>query len=53
MIVIISIWAAKVAVGGCAQGIGQLFAALVVGMARNPSMKEDLFLGGALPYFVF
>merc|ERR1712232_1080143 len=32
-----------VAVGGCAQGIGQLFAALVVGMARNPSMKEDLF----------
>eukprot|EP00443_Scrippsiella_acuminata_P005734 CAMPEP_0115306786 /NCGR_PEP_ID=MMETSP0270-20121206/72778_1 /TAXON_ID=71861 /ORGANISM="Scrippsiella trochoidea, Strain CCMP3099" /LENGTH=99 /DNA_ID=CAMNT_0002725155 /DNA_START=18 /DNA_END=314 /DNA_ORIENTATION=+ len=32
---------AMVAVGGCAQGIGQLFAALVVGMARNPSMKED------------
>merc|ERR1711985_228878 len=32
-----------VAVGGCAQGIGQLFAALVVGTARNPSMKEDLF----------
>merc|ERR1712066_769447 len=34
---------AMVAVGGCARGIGQLFAALVVGMARNPSMKEDLF----------
>merc|ERR1712113_582478 len=34
---------AMVAVGGCVQGIGQLFAALVVGMARNPSMKEDLF----------
>ena len=34
---------AMVAVGGCAQGIGQLFAALVVGMERNPSMKEDLF----------
>merc|ERR1712039_709188 len=34
---------AMVAIGGCAQGIGQLFAALVVGMARNPSMKEDLF----------
>merc|ERR1712110_73821 len=34
---------AMVAVGGCAQGIGQLFAALVVGMARNPSMKDDLF----------
>merc|ERR1711879_918703 len=34
---------AGVSVLGCAQGIGQLFAALVVGMARNPSMKEDLF----------
>eukprot|EP00397_Hematodinium_sp_SG-2012_P066292 GEMP01098830.1.p1 GENE.GEMP01098830.1~~GEMP01098830.1.p1 ORF type:complete len:139 (+),score=30.82 GEMP01098830.1:29-418(+) len=34
---------AMVAVGGCAQGIGQLFAALVVGIARNPSMKDDLF----------
>ena len=34
---------AATAVGGCAQGIGQLFAALVVGMTRNPSMKEDLF----------
>lgn len=32
-----------VAIGGCAQGMGQLFAALVVGIARNPSMKEDLF----------
>merc|ERR1712118_571465 len=32
-----------VAVGGCASGIGQLFAALVVGIARNPPMKEDLF----------
>merc|ERR1712194_223033 len=32
-----------VAVGGCAQGIGQLFGCLVVGMARNPSMREDLF----------
>jgi len=32
-----------VAIGGCAGGIGQLFGALVVGIARNPSMKEDLF----------
>ena len=30
-------------VGGCAQGIGNLFAAMVMGLARNPSMKEDLF----------
>ena len=34
---------AMVAVGGCAQGIGTLFGCLVVGMARNPSMREDLF----------
>merc|ERR550514_1819670 len=34
---------AMVAVGGCGVGTGQLFAALVVGIARNPSMKEDLF----------
>merc|ERR1719150_454243 len=34
---------AMVGIGGCAQGIGSLFGALVVGMARNPSMKEDLF----------
>lgn len=34
---------AMVAVGGCAQGMGQVLAALVVGIARNPSMKEDLF----------
>jgi F0F1-type ATP synthase membrane subunit c/vacuolar-type H+-ATPase subunit K len=34
---------ALVAVGGCAQGMGSVLAALVVGIARNPSMKEDLF----------
>merc|ERR1712164_208419 len=34
---------AMVAIGGCAQGIGTLFGCLVVGMARNPSMREDLF----------
>jgi len=32
-----------VAVGGCAGGMGTLFAGLVVGVARNPSMKDDLF----------
>lgn len=30
-------------VGGVAQGLGTLFAALVSGTARNPSIKEDLF----------
>ena len=34
---------AMVAVGGCAKGIGQLLGCLVVGMARNPSLREDLF----------
>ena len=34
---------ALVSVGGVAQGIGSLFAALVSGTARNPSIKEDLF----------
>uniref|UniRef100_A0A0G4IFK5 V-ATPase proteolipid subunit C-like domain-containing protein n=1 Tax=Chromera velia CCMP2878 TaxID=1169474 RepID=A0A0G4IFK5_9ALVE len=34
---------ALMAVGGVAQGIGSLFAALVSGTARNPSVKEDLF----------
>lgn len=34
---------ALVGVGGCAGGMGQVLAALVVGIARNPSMKEDLF----------
>eukprot|EP00745_Piridium_sociabile_P018137 TRINITY_DN26994_c0_g1_i1.p1 TRINITY_DN26994_c0_g1~~TRINITY_DN26994_c0_g1_i1.p1 ORF type:complete len:175 (-),score=16.59 TRINITY_DN26994_c0_g1_i1:130-654(-) len=34
---------ALMAVGGVGQGIGTLFAALVSGTARNPSVKEDLF----------
>jgi len=34
---------ALVAVGGCAQGMGSLFAALIVGMARNPAERENLF----------
>eukprot|EP00388_Colpodella_angusta_P005770 GDKJ01017610.1.p1 GENE.GDKJ01017610.1~~GDKJ01017610.1.p1 ORF type:complete len:115 (+),score=37.24 GDKJ01017610.1:1-345(+) len=32
-----------VAVGGVSQGIGNLFAALVSGTARNPSVKGELF----------
>lgn len=34
---------ALMSVGGVAQGIGSLFAALVSGTARNPAIKEDLF----------
>lgn len=32
-----------VAIGGVSQGIGNLFAALVSGTARNPSVKGELF----------
>eukprot|EP00392_Amoebophrya_sp_AT5.2_P001025 g1027.t1 len=34
---------ATVALGGVAQGVGSVFAALVVGTARNPAIKDDLF----------
>lgn len=34
---------ALVSVGGVAQGIGSLFAALVSGTSRNPSIKDELF----------
>merc|ERR1719491_2678613 len=34
---------ATVAMGGVAQGVGSVFAALVVGTARNPAIKDDLF----------
>merc|ERR1740129_228545 len=34
---------ATVALGGVAQRIGSVFAALVVGTARNPAIKDDLF----------
>jgi len=34
---------ATVALGGVAQGIGSVFAAMVVGLARNPAIKDDLF----------
>lgn len=34
---------ATVALGGVAQGLGSVFAALVVGTARNPAIKDQLF----------
>lgn len=40
---LIAAGAATVALGGVAQGIGSVFAALVVGTARNPAIKDDLF----------
>jgi len=43
---------AAVALGGVAQGIGAIFGALVVGIARNPAIKDDLF-GQAMIGFGF
>ncbi|SBS81322.1 ATP synthase lipid-binding protein, mitochondrial precursor, putative [Plasmodium malariae] len=34
---------ALMSVGGVAQGIGNLFSALVLGTSRNPSIKDELF----------
>lgn len=34
---------ALISVGGVAQGIGNLFSALVLGTSRNPSIKDELF----------
>ncbi|KAF8821941.1 putative ATP synthase F0 subunit 9 [Cardiosporidium cionae] len=34
---------ALVSIGGVAQGLGNLFASLVSGTARNPSVRENLF----------
>ncbi len=35
--------AATVAVGGAGAGIGTVFGALVIGISRNPSLKQELF----------
>ena len=34
---------ATIALGGAAVGVGLIFAALINGTARNPSLKQDLF----------
>jgi F0F1-type ATP synthase membrane subunit c/vacuolar-type H+-ATPase subunit K len=34
---------ATIALGGAAVGVGLIFAALINGSARNPSLKQDLF----------
>ena len=35
--------AATIAVGGAGAGIGTVFGALVIGISRNPSLKQELF----------
>jgi F-type H+-transporting ATPase subunit c len=35
--------AATIAVGGAGAGIGTVFGALVLGVSRNPSLKDELF----------
>lgn len=34
---------ATIALGGAAIGIGLIFAALIQGVSRNPSLKQELF----------
>jgi F-type H+-transporting ATPase subunit c len=34
---------ATIALGGAATGIGLIFAALIGGVSRNPSLKQELF----------
>jgi F-type H+-transporting ATPase subunit c len=34
---------ATIALGGAAIGIGNIFAALILGVSRNPSLKQELF----------
>jgi len=35
--------AATIAVGGAGAGIGSVFGALVIGISRNPSLRQELF----------
>ncbi len=35
--------AATISVGGAGAGIGTVFGALVIGVSRNPSLKDELF----------
>jgi F-type H+-transporting ATPase subunit c len=48
---------AMAAVGGCGQGVGTVFAAFIVGLARNPAMKDEMFtytlMGFAMVEFFF
>jgi F-type H+-transporting ATPase subunit c len=38
---------ATIALGGAAVGIGTIFAALIQGVARNPSLRKELFYGSS------
>ena len=41
---------ATIALGGAAIGVGQVFAAQIVGVARNPSQKQELFSNAILGF---
>ena len=34
---------ATIALGGAAIGVGIIFGALIIGVSRNPTLKQDLF----------
>jgi F-type H+-transporting ATPase subunit c len=41
---------ATIGLAGAGVGIGVVFGALIIGSARNPSMKEDLFRSAILGF---
>lgn len=41
---------AVIALGGAAVGIGTIFAALIQGVARNPSLRKELFNNAILGF---
>jgi len=41
---------ATIALGGAAVGIGTIFAALIQGVARNPSLRKELFNNAILGF---
>jgi F-type H+-transporting ATPase subunit c len=41
---------ATIGVAGAGVGIGTIFAALIVGIARNPSLKDELFRAAILGF---
>ncbi|XP_054301099.1 ATP synthase F(0) complex subunit C1, mitochondrial-like [Pongo pygmaeus] len=46
----IGVWAATVGVGGSGAGIGTVFGSLIIGCARNLSLKQQLFFYAILGF---
>lgn len=41
---------ATIALGGAAIGVGLVFSALIMGVSRNPSLKQELFSNAILGF---